>query len=359
MIAHIERHTTGRSRSVRARSPPRPFTVAGAGPRGVSRGASRSRRSCCCRPPVLVRAFSALSSQPERFAVPEGTSLLPLSRFTRVRLSTVSPQARPLPDITEVMPFGPTVRTVDSRSVHVVSHHLDGFLRILRSRACCIPLPVLRFARFSASRDPRDPKVCWPAVACPSGASPLEESPSPAAGPCHHGLLPSCRFLSGQSSTSAPKRDRERGMPLLVRRSRPQDTHPAVHHSAANRPGCSALPLLASAPMKLRSPHRRSDAWTPTSSGPVRPPKRTHHTGRLVFLDSRSRRLRAGFPEEPRTPRQPHLAMRTRHPSPTRYIGKRTSHLPGRDPPHRHPRHVGALPCGEATSSVRWEHASA
>jgi len=61
-----------------------------------------------------------------------------------------------------------------SRSVRVVSHHLDGFLRrgrsgashrsamgircAQRSRACCIPLPILGFAVFPAPPARLDPE---------------------------------------------------------------------------------------------------------------------------------------------------------------------------------------------------------
>lgn len=113
--------------------------------------------------------------------------------------STVFPRWCPLPTRNESRVFGPTAPTASSRSVHVVPPHLDGFLHPARSWACCIPHPVMRFAGFPAfrSRSRFHPRRSLArdglAVAIPPCATPLEESPSPAAVPRHRGLLPSCR----------------------------------------------------------------------------------------------------------------------------------------------------------------------
>ena len=83
-------------------------------------------------------------------------SLLPLSRFTGLP-STVSCSRVHSPTPPQATaPFGPAVPTAGSRSALVLSQHLDGLLRIEHSRACCIPHPVLGFARFPAFR-PRSP----------------------------------------------------------------------------------------------------------------------------------------------------------------------------------------------------------
>lgn len=96
--------------------------------------------------------------------------------------------------------------TVPTWAALVVSHHLGGLLRFLRLRACCIPLPVSRFARFPASRDLLTPEgVTGPTVAFPADGTPLEESPSSVAGTCHHALLPSCRYLTTRPELPVPK----------------------------------------------------------------------------------------------------------------------------------------------------------
>jgi hypothetical protein len=79
-------------------------------------------------------------------------AFLPLWIHGVYRPSTVSPRVCPLPARDKSQTFGPTVPTVSSRSVHVVLPHLNGFLHTSRLRACCIPLPVLRFAGFLTSR---------------------------------------------------------------------------------------------------------------------------------------------------------------------------------------------------------------
>lgn len=88
-----------------------------------------------------------------------------------------------------------------TRSVLVVSLHLDGFLRawsasllhpaashgVRRVWRAAASSPNTRVRTFFRRRLPRD-------------ARPFEAFPSSTAGPCHHGLLPSCRYCSGRHS---------------------------------------------------------------------------------------------------------------------------------------------------------------
>jgi hypothetical protein len=116
-------------------------------------------------PRGLRLSFRALrlcwnSSQP-----PKRSRVPPLVGFAAFRPSAVRPSACPLPEAEAS--FGPTVPAADSRSVHVVSHHLDGFLhagaagllhpaaslgvrRVSRSG-----FPVTRGCPASPSRSPR------------------------------------------------------------------------------------------------------------------------------------------------------------------------------------------------------------
>jgi hypothetical protein len=103
--------------------------------------------------------------------------------------------------------FGDEGTTLATCSVLVVSHHLDGFLRIRclrtralaravlhpRSRACCIPLPILGFGVFPAPTDSYT--RLW--NRCPSRsersprrAIPLEGAPSCPAVPRRRGPVP-------------------------------------------------------------------------------------------------------------------------------------------------------------------------
>lgn len=114
----------------------------------------RSDRSPCSRRRLLdlCRAFRALIYSWNTSRRPRAPAFLPLWIHGVYRPSTVSPRVCPLPARDKSRTFGPTVPTASSRSVHVVLPHLNGFLHTSRLRACCIPLPVLRFAGFLTSR---------------------------------------------------------------------------------------------------------------------------------------------------------------------------------------------------------------
>jgi len=294
-------------------------------------GVTRSRRSRCCRPPVLVRAFSALSSQPERFAVPEGTSLLPLSRFTRVA-SPPSPACLSTPRhhrSAAVRADGPHRRLpvpsswFPTTSTASSTHASAGLLHPASG-------PEVRHV-FSFPRPARPESPAGRRSPAPCALHPSKNPPHPQ--PVR--VTTACCLLavSPRHGRTGRRRSTRRHAASVPGSAEADPTRtPHDDHSAANRPALLVPCLMASAPMKLRSTPRRSEARTPTSSGPTRTPERANHTGRSVFPSSRSRQLRARLPEEPRTPRLSHLAMRTRHPSPTRHIGKRASHLPGRDP---------------------------
>jgi hypothetical protein len=57
-------------------------------------------------------------------------------------------------------------------------------------RACCIPLPILGFAAFPDIRPAAPLPVCRSAAFPATRFVPLEEFPSAAAAPCHHGRCP-------------------------------------------------------------------------------------------------------------------------------------------------------------------------
>lgn len=103
-----------------------------------------------------------------------------------------------------VRSIGPTVPPVDSRSVLVVSHHRDGFLR---APVTGLLHPdsghgVRRVSQLPASLAAR--KQRWRTVAVLATPSPFEESPSTSAVPRHRGLLPSCRFRSSTTCFRLP-----------------------------------------------------------------------------------------------------------------------------------------------------------
>jgi hypothetical protein len=163
-------------------------------------------RGLRCRPLDLTRAFSALVSRPEHFALPEG--IVAPSSLEIHQVSAPPPSLRMRvhsPTLPKPCRSGRRNRSLQHPVPSVFSQHLDGFLRFMRSRACCIPLPVLRFARFPASRDRCSRKSLGPTVAFPTDAPPLEESPSPAAGPRHRGLLPSCRYQATAHPSWTPR----------------------------------------------------------------------------------------------------------------------------------------------------------
>lgn len=72
----------------------------------------------------------------------------------------------------------------------MVSHHLDGFLRIVLP-GVLHPVPVLGFVPFLRLLELSEDNL---AAHIPVTRSPLDEVPSSAAGPHHCGLVPSCCF---------------------------------------------------------------------------------------------------------------------------------------------------------------------
>jgi hypothetical protein len=88
--------------------------------------------------------------------------------------------------------FGHRLPHRQSRSALVVSHHLDGFLR---EQAVSL-LHLTTSQRFTAFHPPRPPRPVpehrpGRAMVTPrSATTPLEEYPSSAAVPCHHGRCP-------------------------------------------------------------------------------------------------------------------------------------------------------------------------
>lgn len=104
--------------------------------------------------------------------------------LSRLRPSTDSPVAS-TPEAPKRF-IGPAVPRASSRSVLVVSHHLDGLLRT-RAAGLLHPAASLRFAAFLAERDPPShraearctvgPRIAFPATRF----GPFEGFPSPAA----------------------------------------------------------------------------------------------------------------------------------------------------------------------------------
>jgi len=80
-------------------------------------------------------------------------------------------------------------------------------LAVRESRACCIPLPIVGFIAFRGSSC-----CCQPDGPLLATVAPLEGFPSRTAGPCLHGLLPSCRWPRRVARTS---RVRVAATPLL------------------------------------------------------------------------------------------------------------------------------------------------
>ena len=106
---------------------------------------------------------------------------------------------RPLPGVVSNA-LRPAPAKAPTRSALVVSHHLDGLLRFrariycntMPNRVHCVSPPNLLSskAETSSTGDSRIPTA---------QLTPLEESPSPAAVPCHHGRCHSCRLPTHQA----------------------------------------------------------------------------------------------------------------------------------------------------------------
>jgi hypothetical protein len=119
---------------------------------------------------------------------------LPLSRFTGSnRLSTVCRPMCPLPaGLRTVQRSGPPCHVRTSRSVLALPPRLDGLLHNRPPRACCIPLPVLRFISFPASGDRTGPKVHPPHRRVPRDVGgPSKNPPHPQLAPHPCGPMPS------------------------------------------------------------------------------------------------------------------------------------------------------------------------
>lgn len=206
-------------------------------------------------------------------------------------------------EATLVRSIGPTMPLVGSRSVLVVSHHRDGFLR---APGTGLLHPdsghgVRRVSQLPASLAAR--KQRWCTVAVLATHSPFEESPSTSAVPRHRGLLPSCRFRSsttrfrlpcgGPRSPNARKRRYDQIQTTDLRRDLPRTSKdPRVRSAyAPDDPGDEA-------PIWRRwTPKRPSNRQTPTSSRFKRPygrdPRVNAPTALGIYSCSTSRDFRS------------------------------------------------------------------
>jgi hypothetical protein len=201
------------------------------------------------------------------------TAHQPLLKFVYLGCPTFDlSENRPLPEAVSDS-LRPTPATVPTRSDHVVSHHLDGLLRFraqvycnsMPNRVRCVSPPNLLSTKVETSPtdDSRIPTA---------QRTPLEEFPSPAAVPCHHGRCHSCRLpthqafpplLRYQVSQISTKPSRRH---LLEPRA-PKNTAPNGQHRTQREsedlvmPACCCTPGCRSAPNQ----HRNVDLYRSTS----------------------------------------------------------------------------------------------
>jgi hypothetical protein len=182
------------------------LTVAGPGLRGfpsasASRGRSRERQPSN----DLIVSFRALLGTLEPPCV--GSS----SRGIGVPAADVPP-ARPLRGAEA--PVGPASPGADSRSVLVVSHHLDGFLRV-GVAGLLHPATGQGFTAFRACRQGGRPKAAsMPGTVPAVRFAPFEEFPSSAAGHASLRPLPSCRYRPARRGVPAEAGVRRPRSPL-------------------------------------------------------------------------------------------------------------------------------------------------
>jgi len=171
------------------------LTVAGPGLRGfpstsASLGRSRERRPSN----DLIVSFRALLGTLEPPCV--GSS----SPGIGVPAADVPP-SRPLRGAEA--PVGPAPPGAGSRSVLVVSHHLDGFLRV-GVAGLLHPATGQGFTAFRACRQGGRPKaVSMPGTVPAVRFAPFEEFPSSAAGHASLRPLPSCRYRPARRGVPA------------------------------------------------------------------------------------------------------------------------------------------------------------
>mgnify|MGYP003701814873 CR=1 FL=1 len=137
-----------------------------------------------------MTAFMALFSPSERSRKRwNRLSLVPPLMGFECRPPTGIPLARPLPGAEA--PFGPTLPGADSRSALVVSHHLDGLLRV-KVTGLLHPATGQRFAAFLTFRlhVPPEGDAVGRARIPATRFTPFEDFPSPAAVPHHCGRCP-------------------------------------------------------------------------------------------------------------------------------------------------------------------------
>ena len=139
------------------------------------------------------------------------------------------------------------------------------FFRPRKSRACCIPLPILGFAAFGAQmRSPRD------AFRTP------RRIPSPTAAPRHRGRCLSCgspttgraRLLAQPDRTGGPRRQMGSGPPIARRTSTHLRGSPGTGLTRCRRaPGSSGRrPIRTRPPLPDAAPIGRAAASGPCSA---------------------------------------------------------------------------------------------
>jgi hypothetical protein len=208
------------SRLWAASFPPWPSTVAGRDLRGLPMRAARLHSSEEVfrrrRPRPIAEAKGPwiapddLSSRLQRARCSAGNRLrctrrygdfLPLSRFTGspLRRSTVG---CPLPGRTRGRVHSAiTPPSVTTRSVHVVSHHFDGFLHP-RLAGLLHPASDHEVRRISGFRGPDPPRWPWPSVTFPATLYPSKSSPRPQP----HPVTGAVAFLLFDSASERAKR---------------------------------------------------------------------------------------------------------------------------------------------------------
>merc|ERR1711970_1130890 len=164
---------------------------------------------------------------------------------------------RPLPGVVSDA-LRPAPATAPTRSALVVSHHLDGLLRFrariycntIPNRVHCVSPPNLLSpkAETSSTDDSRIPTAQF---------TPLEEFPSPAAVPCHHGRCHSRRLpthqafprlLRCQVSQTPTKTPDDTSQNHMLKEHR--FGRPAAYATSVRRPRYIRLPLHAGPPKR-------------------------------------------------------------------------------------------------------------
>jgi hypothetical protein len=265
------------------------------GPPRISRWNTPAAEAARCRPRDLRVAFSALRNQPER-SQRRSASLLaslgiraapPPTHRRRVHSRCASRRSKPPATHT----LGPTMPPVDSCSALVVSHHRDGFLRVVDRGLVASRCRSWGSPRFPTSRARLHPKVR-------GTRSPSSRRRHPSKNPPH--LQPS-RVAAVVAFLPFPARVRPASDDLATAargpRARRATVPPRSRRGGSPRTGaCTSLKVPS---MKLRSDRRtggppRHRVRAPVPCALRRGDVRWLGTTSLFDLPSASRRGRRG-----------------------------------------------------------------